>query len=211
MKFPQLTAVLLLLIVGLSSCDNVRKKELFYMTKKHCFARVADDLEAADPGVYNMYCDGDKAVKISFANDSVCIGDVTPKCMSEDYFLADYGKAAKPKKVDRQRYRFSIDTLLIPQVVDTSIEGVGYNQGYKVRFAVYLDDAVLFHEEFHCSKVVAFDTNKVTLFKAPELSEYFVDGVSPVIVVEMEYYDENGNMGGWERLESGYHGMATPN
>ena len=58
-------------------------------------------------------------------------------------------------------------------------------------------------EIFKCNRLVLFDSSNINVYSPvghPDL--FFIDGVSPCLVLEMEYYAEAGDFAGWERFSA---------
>ena len=169
--------------------------------EKSCFGRFFYENPLTGELEYELYCAKNRMVNLNVSADSVSIKDeFSKKDYSIDDFFKEHGKPTKVSRLNHKNMHFTIDTL--PVLAD-SVGHLETVKLHRVKLQIEKDDELLYDKVFKCNRLVLFDSSNINVYPPeghPDL--FFIDGVSPCFVLEMEYYDEAGDFGGWERFSA---------
>lgn len=178
----------------------------FYLPKSECFTRYFYENTFTGNQEYELYCSDYSIMSLTKSKDSVCYdngnGDV---CVLIKDFETEFGQPEKLGKIDHHTLQFSLDTVVNWNAVEDSIDEIKYhqNQGITIALSVSTMDTLLYMKKFNCSRIRSFEPGLINVFQAMSNdSVYFINGEPDCLVLEMEYYDDKGDFGGWERFST---------
>ena len=198
---------LLFVAVGCDSGPKVPKNnwpQEFYLPKKACYTRYFYENVVNKNQEYELYCNDHTTLTLTRTADSVCYDDgIEGECLSENDFITKYGKPEELTRIDPHKLSFVLDTVRDWNKVLDSNNTDSQNHGITVALKVGLEGKNIYTKKYNCSRVKLFDPGLILVYRAESKdSIYFVDGEPNCLVLEMEYYDEEGVFGGWEQFST---------
>jgi len=173
----------------------------FYLLENNCFGRFFYENPLTGELEYELYCSGIPMAKFSVGTDTVSVKtEFSRTAFTISEFYEEYGKPINVSRVNHNKLHFKIDTLGL------EMDSVGHLETdamHRVKLQIEKENEILYDKVFKCNRLVLFDSSNINVYipeGRPEL--YFIDGVSPCLVLEMEYYDEDGIFAGWERFSA---------
>lgn len=200
----------LTIVLGFTSCESkpeaVGKEwpQEFYLAKKACFTRYFYENVVNEHQEYELYCNDHSVLSLSKSKDSVCYDDgVDTECLTISAFEERFGAPEELTRIDHHKLSFNLDTIKDWNKVLDSNNVDSHNHGITVSLTVEMADKQLYRKNYNCSRIKHFDPALILVYQAESNdSIYFVDGEPNCLVLEMEYYDESGEFGGWEQFSS---------
>ncbi len=206
--FTLLMGAVISLIMGSCSSNNVEQGDAwpqeFYLSKKACFTRYFYENVVNKDQEYELYCNDHSTLTLTRTEDSVCYDDgMEGECLSISDFETKFGKPEELKRLDHHKLSFSLDTVQDWNIVLDSNNTDAQNHGITLALNVDIEGKKLYRKTYNCSRIKDFDPGLILVYQAESNdSIYFIDGEPNCLVLEMEYYDENGEFGGWEQFSS---------
>ncbi len=177
----------------------------FYLSEKACFTRYFYENVVNKNQEYELYCNDHTTLTLTRTVDSVCYDDgIEGECISLSQFEQKFGTPEELIRIDHHKLEYSIDTVKNwNEVLLDSTDTDKQNQGLTIALNVALSGKKLYRKTYNCSRIKTFDPGLILVYRAASNdSIYFVDGEPNCLVLEMEYYDESGEFGGWEQFSS---------
>lgn len=200
--------VLSLVIVGCESAPETVTEEWpqeFYLAKKACYTRYFYQNMVNKNQEYELYCNDHTMLSLTKTKDSVCYDDGIDEreCLTISAFEERFGKPEELIRIDHHKLSFQLDTVKDWNKVLDSNNLDSHNHGIMLGLKVALGDKHLYSKNYNCSRIKTFDPGLIFVYQAASNdSIYFIDGEPNCLVLEMEYYDEDGEFGGWEQFSS---------
>ncbi|MBD80022.1 MAG: hypothetical protein CL840_14005 [Crocinitomicaceae bacterium] len=189
------------------SCDDANEEDEsvlpyeFYLENNNCFGRFFYENPISGELEYELYCNKNQVQKLTVSEDSVWVkSEFAKSSFSQEEFFKSYGDPVEVSKVDHSNLHFAIDTLA---AMNDSVGHVETSEMHRIKLQIENGMDTIYAKVFKCNRLVLFDSSNINVYVPkgyPEL--FFIDGVSPCLVLEMEYYDEQGDFAGWERFSA---------
>ena len=203
------------IVLGLSiffvSCENAsdtHKNEWpqeFYLAKKACYTRYFYENMVNKNQEYELYCNDHSMLSLTKTPDSVCYDDGMEEreCLTASAFEERFGVPEELTRIDHRTITFDLDTVkdwnrqLDSNNLDTP------NNGIMLSLNISVGEKRLYSKNYNCSRIKQFDPGLIFVYQAASNdSIYFINGEPNCLVLEMEYYDQDGEFGGWEQFSS---------
>jgi len=204
-------SLIFVFFIGLVGCENsseLIKNEWpheFYLAKKACYTRYFYENMVNKNQEYELYCNDHSMLSLTKTPDSVCYDDGLEdgECLTISAFEERFGTPEELTRIDHHSLSFTLDTVKDWNAILDSNNVDSHNHGILLSLKVDMGEKRLYNKNYNCSRVKQFDPGLIFVYQAESNdSIYFIDGEPNCLVLEMEYYDEEGEFGGWEQFSS---------
>ena len=177
----------------------------FYLSKKACYTRYFYENMVNKNQEYELYCNDHSMLSLTKTPDSVCydVGIDDRECLTTSAFEERFGSTEELIRIEHHTLTFDLDTVKDWNKELDSNNLDNHNHGIMLAIKIALGDKQLYTKNYNCSRIKQFDPGLIFVYQAASNdSIYFIDGEPNCLVLEMKYYDEYGEFGGWEQFSS---------